>query len=265
MSLTVSKSAGGNFTPAPAGRFQGVCVDVVDEGMQPNPFKNNELQAKVSIAFQLDKMMDDGSRRFFISKWFTFSLDERASLAGFICDWLEISYSQIPDEFNLEELIGRNARLRIIQEPKKNNPAEMGSKIKSIEPWDENDGALMSPLNFTRKVDREDYAGPTTQAPQPVQQAQAPAPQSAPRAVPKPQAVAPGADPRSVNQLDTRKATAKALAKGYDKGAAEIDDVSIFDDDISDEKREEMLAAAHVAQPALIGAGTGAQAGYPAN
>ncbi len=266
MSFVIEKNSSMPFVQAPAGRYQAVCVDVVDEGMQPNTFKEGKLEPKISIAFQLNKLNDDG-RRYLISRWFTFSLHEKASLSAFVCDFLEIPYAQLPDTFDVETLIGRNVRMKIMQEPKKSNPQEMRAIIKTIEPWLPEDGALMASLDYKRKIDREDYQSLTddevsdmtgnkavAQSPQPQPQpAQAPATR---KPVPKAPAETDG-DPRMSNGGPTARQQARAILDG----AEEIDDKSVFDDDVTDEERAELMQP----QPSLLNAPDAPQAAYPAN
>ena len=52
-----------NFTPAPEGVHQAVCVDVVDMGMVRSEKFNNESH-KVRIVFQLNEINPETSKRF---------------------------------------------------------------------------------------------------------------------------------------------------------------------------------------------------------
>ncbi len=157
--MLVSKSASAPYTLAPKGTYQAVCVDIIDEGLHPNIYKDgNPDEPKLSIVFQLDKE-DENGFLYKASRWFTVSLHERSSLAAFLCEWHDATYKELPSDFDLEELIGRNARLRIVQEPKKNNPDEMKVVIKSIEPVDE---AAMIARDYERiykRAPREDGDG----------------------------------------------------------------------------------------------------------
>lgn len=61
----------------------------------------------------------------------------------------ECAYADLPDGFDLESCVGRNARLRVLHEPK--NDGGVRAVIQSIESWE---GAVAVPDNFTRKPGR---------------------------------------------------------------------------------------------------------------
>ena len=289
--LTKNTGSATDFQACPQGDFQAVVCDVADLGWIEKKFEgvSQGMKPHVQVVYQVvgtdendePVLREDGTPFLVFGRRCVLSMHERSSLYKEICGIIGKSAVDAALEngtLDTEELVGKNVQLVVVHNI--GNDGKTYANIENCKPWNKKYGALQGSRDYTRRSDREDWAekqpavsafvdpaeGQRLMAEAAGQQRLPDAPQSTPRAVPKPQAVAPGADPRSVNQLDTRKATAKALAKGYDKAAdEEIDDTTIFDDDISDEKRDEMLAAAHVAQPALIGAGTGAQAAYPAN
>lgn len=151
MSMILSKTST-NWKPAPAGKWQAVCVDVRNEGFHPNPFNDNKPTHKISVHFQLNAPRDEEGRLPMISKWFTYSLNEKSALAGFLCEWFECGFSAIPESMNLESLVGQNARIRVINEPKQDGSGTRAI-IQSIEGWD---GDAMAPDNFTRKPGQGD-------------------------------------------------------------------------------------------------------------
>ena len=69
-----------SYTPAPEGTHQAVCVDVIDIGLKPNPFKDGAMQHKIDIAWQIDETRDDGKRHV-LYKRYTLSLNERRRCA----------------------------------------------------------------------------------------------------------------------------------------------------------------------------------------
>jgi hypothetical protein len=76
------------FTPAPAGAHTAVCIGFVDMGTQPkSPFYEDSSPAhKVRITWELDEMMDDG-KPFTISKTYTWSMSDRATLRAHLESW----------------------------------------------------------------------------------------------------------------------------------------------------------------------------------
>lgn len=151
MALIAQKNT--DWVLAPVGKWQAVCVDVRDEGLQPNPFPNKKTGLpqpdvhKISMHFQLNAPRDEQNRLPLISKWFTFSMWETAALPQFLASWFEVSQSDLPEDFDLDTLVGKNARIRVSHEPKKDKPGDR-AVIAAIESWD---GEIMAPDNFTRK------------------------------------------------------------------------------------------------------------------
>lgn len=76
------------FTPAPAGAHTAVCIGFVDLGTQPkSPFYEDAMPThKVRISWELDEAMEDG-RPFVISKMYTWSMGERATLRAHLESW----------------------------------------------------------------------------------------------------------------------------------------------------------------------------------
>lgn len=157
MAITASKTGNTTFEPMPAGVQQLVCVDVNDEGFHENPYKPGTAQHKISIAWQSAALREDGSR-YLLTQWFTNSLHEKASLAQLVMDWLGVSYNEIPQNFDIEELIGKNARARIRQKEKR--AGGMRAELQSIEPWE---GEEIEPLGYDRRIDRNDYVPPSNE------------------------------------------------------------------------------------------------------
>lgn len=253
--MVISKSNSTPFTLAPKGTYQAVCVDIIDEGEHPNTYQDGRLEQKLSVVFQLDAL-DENNARYRVSRWFTHSLHERSALAAFLCEWHDATYAELPDDFDLEELIGRNARLRLIQEPKKNKPDEMKVVIKSIEPVESD---TLQALDYERIYKREpreendNYAAPQQTTPtnkfrpnapvQPVEfmPATDDTSEAPPRRVNRPpmapagvasNTVPAGVDPRSVNPTTAQSMKAAQKAQAAVLMADDDDDSDPFADDV---------------------------------
>ncbi len=150
--MIATKSTNTNWKPAPAGKWQAVCVDVRNEGYHPNPFNENRPQQKISIFFQLNAPRDEEGRLPLITRWFTLSMNEKAALSRFLCEWFECGFAALPEQFDLEQLVGMNARIRVIHEPKQDGSGDRAI-IQSIESWE---GPAMAPDNFERKPGQGD-------------------------------------------------------------------------------------------------------------
>lgn len=134
MPFIVSGSDTKTFTPAPAGTHQAVCVDVIDKGMQPNPFKEGALQKKVDLAWQIDELRDDG-KRFVVYKRYTASLNDKATLRHDLESWRGRSFTALElDAFDLETIIGANCLLNIIHKPSTKDPSRIYANVATVMP-----------------------------------------------------------------------------------------------------------------------------------
>src|SRR5688572_6383173 len=114
MPFMVSGSDTKQFTPAPEGTHQAVCVDVIDKGLLPNPFKEGALQKKVDLAWQLSETRDDG-KRFVVFKRYTASLNDKATLRHDLEGWRGRPFTAAELEgFDLENVIGKNCLLNVV-------------------------------------------------------------------------------------------------------------------------------------------------------
>lgn len=99
------------FTPAPEGLHQGVCVDVVDLGLVDGPYGQKH---QVEVRWQLDQERDDG-RRHMVVKRYTLSLNEKATLRQHLEAWRGRKFSREELEgFDLEKLIGVNGQIQVV-------------------------------------------------------------------------------------------------------------------------------------------------------
>jgi hypothetical protein len=113
MPFIVTAGESKNYTPAPEGTHQAVCVDVIDQGMKPNKFKAGAMQRKVDLAWQIDERRDDG-KRFIVYKRYTASLNEKASLRHDLESWRGRTFTRAEEmEFDVESVIGANCLINI--------------------------------------------------------------------------------------------------------------------------------------------------------
>lgn len=98
----------GDFERAPEGTHVARCISIVDMGMQTSTFSGEEKSAhKVHVAFELSHERDAKGRPFIVSKRYTVSLHEKASLRKDLEAWRGKSFSK--DElaaFDLSKLCG---------------------------------------------------------------------------------------------------------------------------------------------------------------
>jgi hypothetical protein len=172
------------FTPAPQGQYQAVCVDVIDYGIQETSFGP---KPKMGIVFQIEGTRMANGNRFTVYARFTASLHEKAKLRQFLEMWMGRPFSSGElQSFDVDSFIGTNAYVQIIHN-------ESGGKtyanIQSIMPLNPSwNLPILTAENYTRKQDRESeqnrqaapasstppriFTPPIQKAPAPYQQAQ---------------------------------------------------------------------------------------------
>jgi hypothetical protein len=152
------------FKPAPPGTFIGVCVDVVDLGLQEVTFQGKtKMQPKIRVYWQIEEINPDNERPFLVTKRYTLSLHEKSALRKDLVSWRGRDFTD--DElsgFDLETLIGVNAMLTITHNENDGrtyaNVSGISKLHKSMTP--------IKPLDYVRKIDRKDgdqkapHAGP---------------------------------------------------------------------------------------------------------
>ncbi|MBW3637521.1 MAG: hypothetical protein KY445_13820 [Armatimonadetes bacterium] len=151
MAIQALKPQGKEFVQAPKGRHQAVLIGIVDRGEQPNKFKDNALEPKLSFHFEIAEE-DENGERYQISKWVTNSTwfsaktGKMSALVDMLTQWLDMSAGEIgPAIFDdLECLCGLNARIRIVHNPREDGTG-FSAKIASFEPWADSDGPLLAP------------------------------------------------------------------------------------------------------------------------
>ncbi len=113
--MPIIASSGGDFELAPEGLHSGVCVDVIDLGMEDSDWGVRHM---VQLRWQIEAIRQDGKRHLLYRK-LTLSLNERATLRQVLETWRGKRFTA--DElkgFDLEKLIGANCQLQIIHTTK---------------------------------------------------------------------------------------------------------------------------------------------------
>lgn len=143
---------GGNFTPAPEGLFQAVCVDVVDLGQVETQWGNKH---KVRLAWQITEKDEETGKRYLVVGQFTASLNEKARLRAILESWRGKRFTKEELKgFDMEHLIGANCQLQIIHN---SNGEKTYANVQAITALPKGAGR-MTPLDYVRVQDRE----PTT-------------------------------------------------------------------------------------------------------
>lgn len=149
----VAVDSGANFLPAPAGTHQAVCVDVIDEGMQPG-FEGAKPVHKISIVWQIPEENPETQRRFEIRKWYTLSLNEKSNLSKDMESWFGKAFTELQRTagWDVEQVIGYNCQMSIIH--KLQDSGKVRATITAIMGLPKGVPPLVA-MDYVRKQDRE--------------------------------------------------------------------------------------------------------------
>lgn len=113
--MALMAKAGPNIVPCPAGSHAAVCCDVVDLGLVESNYAGRKTrQHKVKVIWQTDEKRDDG-KPFLVSRRYTLSLHEKASLRKDLEAWRGRAFTE--DElqgFDVEVLLGVPVLLSVV-------------------------------------------------------------------------------------------------------------------------------------------------------
>lgn len=153
----VVKETGGTFTPAPAGVHQGVCVDVVDLGVVEMTWQGKTKSAhKVRVIWEIDEELEQG-KRFTVSKQYTASLNEKSNLRKDLQSWRGRPFTEKElAGFDLENLLGANAMLNVIQTQRE---GKTWANVQAIMPLPKNMQKIVGSLEYIRVKDRMPASG----------------------------------------------------------------------------------------------------------
>jgi hypothetical protein len=109
-------------------------VDVIDQGMKPNPYRDGALQHKVDVAWQIEELRDDG-KRFVVYKRYTASLNEKATLRHDLESWRGRPFTAGElAGFDLESVIGANCILNVVHNPSKKDSGKVFANVAAVMP-----------------------------------------------------------------------------------------------------------------------------------
>lgn len=132
MIIAKDNGAGGNYEPIPAGTIQAVCYGIWDIGMQESAFgKKNKIIIGWEVNQRIDKPESEyHNKRLVISKTYTLSLNEKATLSIDLEGWRGKKFTDEEKKgFDVEKVIGVNCLLNIVHDEKN---GKVYANIKSV-------------------------------------------------------------------------------------------------------------------------------------
>lgn len=136
------------FTPAPEGTWLGVLVDVTEPFVPPNSYNGREC---VRLVWLLE-LCDDRDRPYEVSSLFSNSTHPKSRLYETLHGWIGGKVKP-GDEFDIEGLIGVNARLRIEH---RTRGEKVYADVADVMPADDEEAQLSVPDGYVRRRDRSE-------------------------------------------------------------------------------------------------------------
>lgn len=180
MAIVAKKGGDGEvYVLAPAGVKQGVCVDVIDLGEVLTEFEGKPRKRHmVKVIWQLASVDPQTGKRYMVSKRYTLSLHEKATLRSDLESWRGRPFT-IEEEagFDVEKVKGINALLNIQHVSKATGTY---ANVVAIMPCLASMGmAKLVPQGYERAVaapDADEWEAEREATPAQVQRATAPVP-----------------------------------------------------------------------------------------
>lgn len=155
MAIVATDPGGKAFKPAPEGLHSAVCCDVVDLGMMDNKFNPEKPQHKIRIVWQIEETdPENQDKRYIVSKMYTLSLHEKASLRKDLEGWRARKFTAEESKgFDVEKLLGVPCQVQVIHNVSETN-GNTYANVQAIVPLGKGMAKLVPDSNYTRVIDR---------------------------------------------------------------------------------------------------------------
>lgn len=139
MAIIATNEGGSGFEPIEAGTYAARCVSMVHIGTIKGTFEGQEkIQNKVRLTWELPTELkvfkeENGEQPYFVSKDFTISMHEKATLRKFLEAWRGKGFSE--DEaksFDITVLLGKPCMLSVIHKSKDGRTYAEISSLSSL-------------------------------------------------------------------------------------------------------------------------------------
>src|SRR5262245_33952889 len=112
----MSRRPESKYTPPAEGLYGAVCCDVEALGEERNQF-SGRMEEKVRISHQLDETNPETGKPYIVSRKYTNSLHEKATLRKHLESWRGRKFTDAElAGFDLERLIGAPSQIQIVHE-----------------------------------------------------------------------------------------------------------------------------------------------------
>jgi len=150
----IVKDSKKDYTPAPEGLHQAVCIDVVDLGIQKTQFGD---QVKIEVRWVIEEIDPKTQKQYMVLRRFTPSLHKKASLRAVLESWRGRKFT---DEelkgFDIEKLIGANCQLQVCHNI--SSDGDTYANVQACVPIAKNAPKMAIPQDYIRVAEREHRA-----------------------------------------------------------------------------------------------------------
>ena len=154
MSTTVKEPESKDFTPAPQGLHQAVCVDVYDIWTEKRDEKwGGGLRDLTRLVFEIDEINPENGKPYMVSKQYTASLHEKANLRHDLESWRGRAFTKEElKAFDLENVLGANCQLLVVHNVKE---SKTYANVQTIAPLAKGTvNKIVKSKDYIRKKDR---------------------------------------------------------------------------------------------------------------
>ena len=145
----IVKDSKKDYTPAPEGLHQAVCIDVVDLGIQKTQFGD---QVKIEVRWVIEEIDPKTQKQYMVLRRFTPSLHKKASLRAVLESWRGRKFTKEEEkEFDIEKLLGANCQLQIVHSIRDNGTF---ANVQACVPYPKNTPRI-AVEEYIRRIDRE--------------------------------------------------------------------------------------------------------------
>lgn len=147
------------YTPAPEGLHQAVCIDVVELGLVTTQYQGKPYTRRCSeIRWVIEAIDPKTNKQHIVLRRFTESLSTKGHLRPFLEAWRGKKFTNEELKgFDIEKLIGANCQLQIIHNI--GNDGETYSNVQAVVPMHKNAARMAVPADYIRVQDREKQFG----------------------------------------------------------------------------------------------------------
>jgi len=137
MSIIATNAGGGGFTPIDAGNYPARCyqmihIGTIEETIQGQVKRLNKVRLTWELPTEMKEWKEgEGEKPAIISKDFTLSMNEKATLRKYLASWRGKDFSEEEAKsFDVTRLLGKACLVNVIHKPSKDGSktyAEIGS------------------------------------------------------------------------------------------------------------------------------------------